>query len=191
MTRATGHQHIAQAQVFGSGPDESLEAIHKLYFAAIASARRQVVLATPYFVPDKAMSVALQTAALRGVEVDLIVPARSNHRVTFHAGRSFYDELLAAGVRIHEYERGMLHTKAMVVDARVGTVGTFNLDSRSFRLNFELVAVLYDAPTVARLAALLAEDLEASRRVELEAWRQRSLGTRIKEGFARLMSPLL
>ncbi|MEC7523095.1 MAG: cardiolipin synthase [Myxococcota bacterium] len=179
------------AQVFGSGPDESLEAIHKLYFAAIASARRQVVLATPYFVPDKAMSVALQTAALRGVEVDLIVPARSNHRVTFHAGRSFYDELLAAGVRIHEYERGMLHTKAMVVDARVGTVGTFNLDSRSFRLNFELVAVLYDAPTVARLAALLAEDLEASRRVELEAWRQRSLGTRIKEGFARLMSPLL
>ena len=181
----------AVAQVFGSGPDESLEAIHKLYFAAIASARRRVVLATPYFVPDKAMSVALQTAALRGVDVHLIVPARSNHRVTFHAGRSFYDELLAAGVAIHEYEAGMLHTKAMVVDDRFGTVGTFNLDSRSFRLNFELVAVLYDEASVERLAALLAEDLEASRRVELEGWRQRSLSTRIKEGFARLLSPLL
>ena len=102
-----------------------------------------------------------------------------------------HDELLAAGVVIHEYQAGMLHTKAMVLDDRFGTVGTFKLDSRSFRLNFELVAVLYDEASVERLAALLAEDLEAYRRVELEGWRQRSLSTRIKEGFARLLSPLL
>lgn len=178
-------------QILQSGPDESLEAIHRLYFAAIASARERVLLTTPYFVPDQAMSVALQTAALRGVDVRLIVPRHSNHRVTFHAGRSFYDELLRAGVRVHEYVEGMLHTKAMVVDGRLATVGSFNLDVRSFRLNFEMVAVLYDRGSVEALERLLEEDLARTERVSLERWRERSVATRIKEGYARLMSPLL
>jgi cardiolipin synthase len=178
-------------QILVSGPDESLEAIHKLYFAAIASARERVVLTTPYLVPDKAMSVALQTAALRGVEVRLVVPRYSNHRVTFHAGRSFYDELLAAGVHVHEYLPGMLHTKAMVVDGRLATVGTFNLDLRSFRLNFEMVAVLYDRASVEQIDALFSEDLAETEEVELARWRNRSVVTRVKEGFGRLLSPLL
>lgn len=179
------------AQILQSGPDESAEAIHRLYFAAIASARERVYLTTPYFVPDRAMSVALQTAALRGVEVRLIVPRRSNHRVTFHAGRSYYDELLSAGVHVHEYLPGMLHTKAIVVDGRFGVVGSANLDVRSFRLNFELVAVLYDETSVARLEALFREDLGATEEVLLADWRGRSLVTRVKEGFGRLLSPLL
>lgn len=178
-------------QVLQSGPDESLEAIHRLYFAAITSARSRVMIATPYFVPDQAMSVALQSAALRGVDVRLIVPRDSNHRVTFHAGRSFYDELLQAGVRVHEYTAGMLHTKAMVVDGRFATVGSFNLDVRSFRLNFEMVAVLYDRASVEALTELLEEDLAKTECVELERWRERSVITRVKEGYARLMSPLL
>ncbi|HJL17841.1 MAG TPA: cardiolipin synthase [Sandaracinaceae bacterium LLY-WYZ-13_1] len=178
-------------QVLQSGPDERLEAIHRLYFAAIASAQEHLLIATPYFVPDQAMSVALQTAALRGVEVRLIVPRHSNHRVTFHAGRSFYDELLRAGVHVHEYVEGMFHTKAMVVDGRLATVGSFNLDVRSFRLNFEMVLVLYDEGSVRELARLLEEDLAHTELVSLERWRERSLLTRMKEGYARLMSPLL
>lgn len=179
------------AQILQSGPDESAEAIHRLYFAAIASARERVYITTPYFVPDRAISVALQASALRGIEVRMIVPRHSNHRVTFHAGRSFYDELLSAGVHVHEYLPGMLHTKTMVVDGRIGTVGSANLDVRSFRLNFELVAVLYDEPAVERLEAIFREDLAKTEEVDLAAWRARPMITRMKEGFGRLLSPLL
>lgn len=178
-------------QIVESGPDESVESIHRLYFAAIASARRTVWITTPYFVPDRAILVALQTAAMRGVDVKLIVPRASNHRVTFHAGRSYYEELLPSGVRIHEYLPGMLHTKAMIVDGRFATVGSANLDVRSFRLNFELIAVLYDAVQVGELARIFERDLAATEEVALEAWRARPLTTRMKEGLGRLLSPML
>lgn len=178
-------------QVVESGPDERVESVHRVLFSAIASARRTVWIATPYFVPDRAILVALQTAAMRGIDVKLIVPRESNHRVTFHAGRSFYDELLSAGVHIHEYVGGMLHTKAMVVDGRFATVGSANLDVRSFRLNFELALLLYDHEIVTNLARILEEDLAKSEQVNLSVWRQRPLHTRIKEGLGRLFSPLL
>lgn len=178
-------------QVVESGPDERVESIHRLVFGAIASARRTVWITTPYFVPDRAVLVALQTAAMRGVDVKIIVPRASNHRVTFHAGRSFYDELLSAGVRVHEYLPGMLHTKAMIVDGRLATVGSANLDVRSFRLNFELIAVLYDEAVVTELRHLFESELAQTDEVELPRWRQRPLLTRVKEGIGRLLSPLL
>lgn len=178
-------------QVVESGPDERIESIHRVFFAAIAAARRTVWITTPYFVPDRAVLVALQTAALRGVDVKVIVPRESNHRVTFHAGRSFYDELLAAGVHIHEYLPGMLHTKAMVVDDRFATVGSANLDVRSFRLNFEMIAVLYAPDDVARFARIFEEDLAATEEVLLASWRERPVAMRMKEGFGRLVSPIL
>ncbi|MDQ3033351.1 MAG: cardiolipin synthase [Myxococcota bacterium] len=178
-------------QIVESGPDERVESIHRLLFAAIASARRTVWITTPYFVPDRAMLVALQTAAMRGVDVKLIVPRESNHRVTFHAGRSFYDDLLAAGVHVHEYVGGMLHTKAMVVDGRFATVGSANLDVRSFRLNFEMIAVLYDPDVVIELQRIFEEDLARTEEVSLAVWRRRPKLTRIKEGMGRLCSPLL
>jgi cardiolipin synthase len=178
-------------QIVESGPDERVESIHRLLFAAIASARRTVWIETPYFVPDRAILVALQTAAMRGVDVKLITPRESNHRVTFHAGRSFYDELLSAGVHVHEYVGTMLHTKAMIVDGRFATVGTANLDVRSFRLNFELIAVLYGPDVVEQLQRIFEEDLANTEEVELASWRARSAITRIKEGVGRLCSPLL
>ena len=178
-------------QMVQSGPDATVESIHRLYFAAIASARERVYLTTPYFVPDRALLVALQTAALRGVDVRLILPSWSNHRVTFHAGRSFYDELLGAGVRIHEYAPGFVHTKTMVVDGRFATVGSANLDVRSFRLNFELIAVFWDAQVVGKLEELFMADLEKTEPMALEQWRQRGIRPRIKEGIGRLCAPLL
>lgn len=181
----------AVVQVVGSGPDASIESIHRIYFAAIASARTRVWITTPYFVPDRAILVALQTAAQRGVDVRLVLPRASNHRLTFHAGRSFYAELLEAGVRIHEYLPGMVHTKAMVVDGRFATVGSANLDVRSFRLNFELIALLYDAPSVARLEAIFQDDLAETEEVQLGRWVRRGLRLRIVEGVGRLFAPML
>jgi len=178
-------------QFVASGPDGTVESIHRIYFAAIASARDRVYITTPYFVPDRSILVALQSAALRGVDVRLILPRRSNHRVTFHAGRSFYEELLEAGVRVHEYLPGMVHTKTMVVDGRFATVGSANLDTRSFRLNFELNAVLYDAEVVGRIERLFMEDLGKTDVVELDRWRARPLRLRLVEGFGRLCAPLL
>lgn len=178
-------------QIVQSGPDETVEAIQRLYFAAIASARQRVWITTPYFVPDRAVLVALETAALRGVDVKLLVPERSNWWLATDAGRAFYEELLGAGVEIHEYLPEMLHTKAMVVDGTFATVGSANLDVRSFRLNFELVVVLYDPQTVHELEELFRTDQKNARPLSIERWRQRPFFHRVREGFGRLLSPLL
>lgn len=178
-------------QMVQSGPDTTVEPIHRLFFALIASARERVYITTPYFVPDRAVLVALQTAALRGVDVRLMLPRQSNHRVTFHAGRSFYDELLEAGVTIHEYLPGMVHTKSMVVDGRFATVGSANLDVRSFRLNFELIALIYDPDVVGRVERIFLEDLGHTEVVDLALWRKRSVVIKVKEGIGRLCAPLL
>ena len=178
-------------QIVQSGPDATLENIHRVYFAAIASAQHSVSLATPYFVPDKAILTALQTAALRGVEVNVLLPSRSNHQVTFYAGRSFYEELLETGVQIHEYQEGMLHQKMMIVDRHFATVGSANFDLRSFRLNFELIALLYDPELVSKLDMVLTQDMARSMQISLGDWRARPFRARVAEGFGRLCSPIL
>jgi cardiolipin synthase len=181
----------ASVAIVPSGPDTRTEAIHRLFFAAIAGARERVYITTPYFVPDAPMVVALQVAAMRGVDVKLILPSRSNHRVTFHAGRSFYTELLEAGVHVYEYEPGMIHAKTMVVDGRIVFLGSANMDMRSFRLNFEVHALIHDAPTASELEACFSEDLAKTVAVDLARWRNRRRRYRIAEGAGRFLSPLL
>ena len=181
----------ASVAIVPSGPDTRTEAIHRLFFAAIAGARERVFITTPYFVPDPPMVVALQVAAMRGVDVKLILPSRSNHGVTFHAGRSFYSELLEAGVHVHEYEPGMIHAKTMVVDGRIVLVGSANMDMRSFRLNFEVHALIHDEPTAQQLEQCFADDLAKTVEVHLDAWRMRRRRYRIAEGAGRFVSPLL
>jgi cardiolipin synthase len=181
----------ATVAIVPSGPDTRTEAIHRLFFAAIAGARERVYITTPYFVPDAPMVVALQVAAMRGVDVKLILPSRSNHRVTFHAGRSFYAELLEAGVHIYEYQPGMIHAKTMVVDGRIVFLGSANMDMRSFRLNFEVHALIHDAPTASELEECFSEDLAKTVAVDLARWRTRRRRDRIAEGAGRFVSPLL
>jgi cardiolipin synthase A/B len=181
----------AAVAVLTSGPDTDSEAIHRLFFGAMVGARERVFITTPYFVPDRSLIVALQLAALQGVEVRILLPSRSNHAVTFHAGRSFYDELMEAGVHIHEYQPGMIHAKTMVVDSRVALVGSANMDLRSFRLNFEVHALICDEVTARALDDIFQADLKQAREVTLEAWRTRSRLLRVAEGGARLVSPLL
>lgn len=181
----------ASVAIVPSGPDTRTEAIHRLFFAAIAGARERVYITTPYFVPDPPMVVALQVAAMRGVDVKLVLPSRSNHRVTFHAGRSYYNELLEAGVHIYEYQPGMIHAKTMVVDGRIVLLGSANMDMRSFRLNFEVHALIHDEPTARELEACFADDLAKTENVQLLTWRLRRRRYRVFEGAGRLVSPLL
>jgi cardiolipin synthase len=181
----------AMVAIVPSGPDTRTEAIHRLFFGAIVGAQQEVAITTPYFVPTESLLVAMELAAMRGVEVKLVLPGRSNHRVTFHAGRTFYSQLLEAGVEILEYEPGIVHAKTLVADSHVALVGSANMDLRSFRLNFEVHALVHDATTAARLRGEFAADAAKSRRVELAEWRARRWTLRVKEGAARLVSPLL
>ncbi len=135
--------------------------------------------------------VAMELAAMRGVRVRLLLPGRSNHRVTFHAGRSFYAQLLEAGVEILEYEPGIVHAKTLVVDRRVALVGSANMDLRSFRLNFEVHTLVHDATTAARVVEMFEGYAAKSRRVDAAAWGARPWTLRVREGAARLVSPLL
>jgi cardiolipin synthase len=181
----------ATIAIVTSGPDTHNEAIHRLFFGAIVGAEREVLVTTPYFVPTESLMVAMELAAMRGVDLKLLLPGRSNHKVTFHAGRSFYTQLLEAGVELLEYLPGIVHAKTLVADDKVSLVGSANMDLRSFRLNFEVHTLVHDAATAATLSeAFRAEALE-SRRVELPTWRARPWSLRIKEGAARLVSPLL
>ncbi len=181
----------ATVAIVPSGPDTRTEAIHRLFFGAIVGAEREVLVTTPYFVPTESLLVAMEFAAMRGVDLKLLLPGRSNHRVTFHAGRSFYSQLLAAGVDVREYLPGIVHAKTLIADGKVALVGSANMDLRSFRLNFEVHALVHDATTATTLRDAFYAEAADSRRVELTAWNQRAWTLRMKEGAARLVSPLL
>jgi cardiolipin synthase A/B len=181
----------ATIAIVPSGPDTHTEAIHRLFFGAIVGAEREVLVTTPYFVPTESLMVAMELAAMRGVDLKLMLPGRSNHAVTLHAGRSFYSQLLEAGVDLREYVPGIVHAKTLVADGKVALVGSANMDLRSFRLNFEVHALVHDATTAATLRDAFQAYVADSRRVDLAAWQARSWTLRVKEGAARLVSPLL
>lgn len=177
-------------QIVASGPDQEWEASQKLFFAAITQAERRIEITTPYFVPDEAILAGLVTAAMRGVDVEILVPRRSDSRVVSAAARSYYDDLLRAGVRIWEYPR-MIHAKTMVVDGKMAFVGSANLDNRSFRLNFEIGVAFFHAAAIRELEAQFARDLERAQRVTPRSRHKLGAGQRLVEASARLLSPLL
>lgn len=179
-----------EVQIVPSGPDQDTSAAGHLHVAAFGAARERIWITTPYFVPDEAMMAALTSAALRGVDVRLLLPRRTDSRVVDAASRTYHDALLAAGARIWLYGPPMLHAKTCVVDQEVGLVGTANLDDRSLRLNFEVTAVLYGAPAVQALAALFERDLEVARpKTAREA--DGPFLSRLGASAARLLAPQL
>ncbi|MFP7723305.1 cardiolipin synthase [Lysobacter sp. A3-1-A15] len=177
-------------QVVVSGPDSAWEAIHRVHVSAIHAAHRRVWLVTPYFVPGEAARMALTSAALGGLDVRLLVPKLSDSRLVTFAARSYFDELLAAGVAIYEYGPRLLHTKALLCDDDFAMVGSANFDHRSFRLNFEVSVMFADAQLSARLAELIEGECADCVRVQdhraRPLWRER-----LPEALARLVSPLL
>jgi cardiolipin synthase len=176
-------------QIVTSGPDSAIEAVHRMQVAAIHGAARRAWLTTPYFVPTEPALMALTSAALRGADVRLMVPRRSDSLIVSAAARSYYDELIAAGVKIWEYKARMLHSKTLVIDDECAMIGTANFDNRSFSLNFEVLAVIYDPAFAATLAAQFEADLRHASAVRAD--RRRSFPQRLGEAAARLFSPLL
>ncbi len=176
-------------QVISSGPDGLYETIHQAHLQAIWDARERVWLATAYFVPSEAALSALIAAAMRGVEVRILVTRISDSRIVTYAGRSYYDELMQAGVRIYEYRPRILHSKALLVDDDCVLLGSANFDQRSFRLNFEVGLAFYDRRAAALLEHQLESDFSQSQRLTFP----RQIGSlrRFGEASARLLSPLL
>jgi cardiolipin synthase len=178
-------------QAYPSGPGFAFQHVEAVILTAIYSARRELVLTTPYFAPGEAVVAALLAAARRGVDVVLLLPWKSDSRLVQHASGSYVDELLSVGVRIHRFHGGLLHTKSMVIDRELSVFGTVNFDLRSFHLNFELSMLLYDRAFADALLALQRRYLEDCEPVDLRAWRARPFWRRMVENAAQLASPLL
>jgi cardiolipin synthase len=180
----------AACAVVASGPDSEAW-IHDAYFAALAQARKRIWIATPYFIPSPSLLMALRTSANRGVDVRIVVPATADVPLVSWASRSFYPQLLEAEARIFEYQGEVLHAKAWLVDDRLSSVGTANVDSRSFRLSFEVICLFLCDDLNQGLAIWHAGLVSNSREVTLKSVRDQSAGQKLLESAANLLSPLL
>ena len=178
-------------RIINSGPSVEQEAINEVFFQAIISAKRELWIVTPYFVPGPDLLQALRAAARRGVDVRLVVPQENNHFYAGLAGQALYDDLLACGVRIFERELPFMHAKAMIMDDTLALVGTANLDIRSLRLNYETNLAVYDAAFVAGIRQLVLEEIARSREVALGVWRTRPLHRKLLENACSLFTPIL
>ena len=181
----------AAAQVVASGPNFQNRAMTDLMLAASQLAREELVLTTPYFVPDLSLVSTLEVAARRGTQVHLVLPRRNNSKLVALASRALYHRLLAAGVHVHEFRGGLLHTKTVTIDRRCAIVTSANLDRRSFEINFEAGAILYDDRVALELRALQQSYIEQSSPVHLAVWERRPVTRRLMEYTAALFSPLL
>ena len=163
----------------------------KLYFTAITSAQKNLYITTPYFVPDESVQTALVAAALRGVDVRLLVPQNFDRKIIKYASMSYFKELLEVGCKIYQYKKGFIHSKTMSADGELGIVGTANMDVRSFRLNFEVCAVCYSKAVAEHLDEHFLEDQENSLELNLPRYKKRARLERFLENTARLMSAVL
>ena len=187
-------QHNEQGvglQIVTSGPDSEREQIKKSYIRMILDAKEYIYLQTPYFIPDDSVLDAIRIASMSGVDVRVMIPNKPDHLFVYWATYSYVGELLKAGAKVFLYENGFLHAKTMVIDDRLATVGTANIDVRSFRLNFEVNAIIYHAETAVQLRDTFAADLHHSHELTLEIYNNRSLLIRFKESLSRLLSPVL
>ncbi|QUJ66386.1 cardiolipin synthase [Photobacterium sp. GJ3] len=178
-------------QVIPSGPGMPDEIIHQVLLISIYQARQSVVITTPYFVPSEHLLHALISAAERGIDVHIIIPAKNDSLMVEWASRSFFAELLSAGVSIHRFNGGLLHTKSVVVDGTHSLIGTVNLDMRSLWLNFEVTLSVDSPEFTQQLAWLQQEYIKQSTRIDHQSWKKRSLGHKFLEQCFYMFSPLL
>ena len=178
-------------QIIASGPDARSRQIRDNYIRLFSKAKDHIYIQTPYFVPDDAVLSTLKVAARSGVDVRLMIPCKPDHPFVYWASYSYVGDLLLEGVKCYTYENGFLHSKGVMTDGKVSSYGTANMDIRSFELNFEVNAVIYDEETTKKLEELFLNDLNVCKEITLERYEARSLFIRIKEQGSRLLSPLL
>ncbi|MBR3118220.1 cardiolipin synthase [Oceanobacillus profundus] len=178
-------------QIVSSGPDTEWEQIKNGYIKMIMAAKEYIYIQTPYFIPDESVKDALRIAALSGVDVKIMIPNKPDHPFVYWATLSSSGELLTAGAEVFIYQNGFLHAKTIVVDGKIASVGTANIDVRSFRLNFEVNAFLYDTEIADRLVQKFNNDIKLSTQMTKKLYDQRTIGIRFKESISRLISPVL
>ncbi len=178
-------------QISASGPDSDWDSIGQAFFSMIGSAKRKVYIVTPYLMPPREMVYALKTAAMRNVDVRILIPLKSDSQIPKWSSFSYVEELLEAGVRVYLYQAGFIHSKYIVVDSVLASVGTTNLDFRSLETNFEVNAFVYDKAFSMKLEKLFRSDLQNSMEVKLNEWGQRKWQHKVRESLAHLVSPLL
>ena len=179
------------AQVLRGGPDEDDHPMLRSDLSLVAAAKKRLWISTGYFVPGETMQTALQVASAQGVDVRLLVSGRSEHPLLVKAGRSYYDALLRQGVQIFEYEKGIEHSKYMVIDDQWSKVGSSNFDERSMRLNFELSVLLLDRRINRELGEIFTQTISESQAIDRGEFAQRPLATRLAESILRPLSPVL
>jgi cardiolipin synthase len=179
------------AQILPSGPNYPVENYQRLVVAVLYSAHERVVITTPYFIPDEPFLQAMQVVAQRGVQVNLILPVKTDHPLIDMAGQAYFEELLGAGVKIFAYENGLLHAKTITVDDSIAFLGSSNFDIRSFFLNFEINLLLYGRQATQGLRNHQMEYLHESRAIEWSDWQKRGSLKHISQDIAKLFSPLL
>ena len=179
------------AQAFGTGPTVRYSAMPEMFESLMYAARHEIVITTPYYVPDESMQNALCTAAYRGVETTIVFPARNDSFVVAAASRSYYAELLAAGVRIFEYVGGLLHTKSFTIDGEVTLIGSANMDRRSFDLNYENNILLYDQSLTADMRRLQDHYISKSNEVTAEIVAGWPMRRRLWYNTIAMLGPLL
>ncbi|NLM05546.1 MAG: cardiolipin synthase [Tissierellia bacterium] len=181
----------AGIQIVSSGPDSKWPSNKDAYIRMIGSAKKRIYIKSPYFIPDESVYDAVRLAAISGIDVRIMIPMKRDHPFVYWAGISFLGELLKAGVKVYEYYDGFMHSKCLIVDDFVTSVGTTNMDIRSFILNFEVNAICYDKEVNRILSSQFVGDISKSMELTIEKYEARTLMTKIKESISRLFSPLL
>jgi len=178
-------------QIVSSGPDSVSPSILYTLLKAIATAKEEILITTPYFIPGESLMDALIIASLSGVNVKLLVPYISDSKIVNAAAHSYYDDLLKAGVRIFRYKKGFIHAKTIVFDSKLAIIGTANMDQRSFDLNFEVMSLILDPKVAEELREIFNEDLLNAEEIDAERWEHRAKWRKLLEKSARMISPLL
>lgn len=178
-------------QIASSGPDEIWEQIKYGYLKMISSAKKSIFIQSPYFIPDQAFLDTVKIAALSGVDVNIMIPNKPDHPFVYWATYNNVASLLDSGVNIFHYNNGFLHSKILIIDDEVASVGTTNMEHRSFTLNFEINAFIYDTNIAKELRTAFEADLKLSYKLTKQIYEQRSIWVKFKEGISRLLSPLL
>ena len=177
-------------QVTASGPDSDWASIMQAFFVAITKAKKHIYIASPYFIPNESILTALKTASLSGVDVRIMLPGKSDSTVVYWSSMSYVSELLKAGIKVYLFQGGFNHSKILMIDGSFASVGSANMDIRSFEDNFELLTMVYDKELTIQLENQYLKDLRRSKKINLKYWESRSLKQNFKESLARLFSPL-
>lgn len=182
---------VSPVQITTSGPDSKWPSIKQLFFCLINSAQNNIFIQTPYFIPDPSIYTALKTAGLRGLDVRLMVTGVPDKKLPYWSAFTYFEELLNAGVKIYHYKKGFFHAKAIAIDSEICSIGTANMDMRSFSLNYELNTLLYDKKLTKEIEAQFVKDLQVSKMFTLKAFEKMHYMKKLGHSISRLVAPLL